>query len=135
MRPPLSSSRNRRPERAAVDAAFVRVASSKVMVSPFEFTVACRCRRLGRAFLCFRYGAAGVQAVDVLGVESEFAEDRVIVLAETRPALRPLLGDAMHLDRTGDRRGQFAAGAFERNDDVVCGELRIVDYLLRPAHG
>src|SRR5262249_33547206 len=74
---------------------------------------------LGRAFLGFRYGAACAQAVDVLGVKSQLAEDLVRVLAEIGGAPRRHLGDAVHLNRAADRRGQLAAGAFERNDDVV----------------
>ena len=42
--------------------------------------------------------------------------------------------DAMHINWTADRRGQLAAGAFERNDDIVRAQLRIIDHLFRPAH-
>ena len=36
----------------------------------------------------------------------------------------------MHLNRTADRGGQLAACAFERNDDVIQPQLRIVyDFL------
>ena len=41
----------------------------------------------------------------------------------------------MHLNRTADGRGQFAAGSFERNDDVIRSQLRIIDDFLRLTHG
>src|SRR5215813_4175878 len=62
-------------------------------------------------------------------------EDLFGVFAEVGRAPCRHLGDAMHLNRAADRRGQLAAGAFERNHDVICRQLGIVDHLLWPAHG
>src|SRR6266536_4250660 len=90
---------------------------------------------LGRAFLRFRHSAACAQPVDVLRVKSQLPEDLFGVLDETGRAPCRHLGDAVHLNRATDRRGQLASGAFERNHDVVCLQLWIVDHLLRPAYG
>src|SRR3954447_15752931 len=91
-------------------------------------------RRLRCAFLRFRRGAARAQAVDVAGAEAQLLENRLIVLSKRGRAPCRHFGDAMHLNRTADRRGQLAAGAFERNDDVIRAQLWIVDHLLRLAH-
>ena len=70
----------------------------------------------------------------LLGVEAELAENLFGVLAEAGRAPGRNLVDAMHLDRTADRRGQLVARAVERNDDLVRRQLRIVDHLLRSAN-
>ena len=70
-------------------------------------------------FFCFRHGAARVQAVDLGRAESELRENFFIVFSKCRRALCRHFGDAMHLNGTADRRGQLAACAFERNDDVI----------------
>ena len=57
------------------------------------------------------------------------------MLADSRRAPGRDLGDAVHLNRTADGRGQLLAGSFERNDDVVRSQLRIVNDFLRPTHG
>src|SRR5215469_17888082 len=89
---------------------------------------------LGRPFLRFRHGAACVQGIDALRVKSQVMEDLLGVFAEVGRAAGWYFGDAMHLDRAADRRGELAAGALERNDDVVRLELRVIDDFLRPAH-
>src|SRR5262249_4643181 len=86
-------------------------------------------------FFEFRQGAARAQAVDALRVKSQVTEDLFGVLAKAGPTPGRDLGDTVHLNRAADRRADLAAGAFERNDDVVCPQLRIVDHLLRSAHG
>ena len=91
-----------------------------------------RCRAW---FLCFRYGPAHTQAVDCFRVEPKVFENFFIVLSKRRSAPCGYFGDAMHLNRTADRRGQLAACAFERHDDVIRPQLRIVHDFLRPAHG
>ena len=57
------------------------------------------------------------------------------MLSDLRRALRRYFGDTVHLNRTADGRGQFAAGSFERNDDVIRSQLRIIDDFLRLTHG
>ena len=56
------------------------------------------------------------------------------MFAELRGALRRHLGDAVHLHRAADRRGHLVAGTFERNDDVVRAQLRVVDDVVWPLH-
>src|SRR6266852_5581575 len=90
---------------------------------------------LSRRRLGFWDGAARTQAVDVCRVEPQLLENLLVVLSELRGALCGHFGDAMHLNRTADRRGQLAAGTVERNDDVVQPQLWIGDHLLRPVHG
>src|SRR3954462_12730214 len=91
-------------------------------------------RSLRCAFLRFRRGAARAQAVDLAGAEAQLLENRLIVLSKRGRAPCRHFGDAMHLNRTADRRRQLAAGALERNDNVIRLQLRIVYPLLRPAH-
>src|SRR5712672_1269192 len=90
---------------------------------------------LRRALLCFRNGATRPQAVDFIRAEAELLENFLVVLAEVGRAACGLLCDAMHLYRAADRRGELAAGAFERNDDVIRPQLWITHDLFRPAHG
>src|SRR5579862_2597446 len=82
-----------------------------------------------------RNDAGGPQPIDVACTESELIQDFLGVLANAGRAPSRLLGHAMDLDRTADRRGQFLAGAFERNDDVVRPQLRIVDDIQWIPHG
>ena len=72
-----------------------------------------------RRIPCFRNGAARAEAVDFARTETNLSQDLLIVLAEFRGAPGRRLRHAVHLDGAADRRGQLAAGAFERNDDVV----------------
>src|SRR5262249_3230929 len=88
-----------------------------------------------RTLLGLRDGPARAQTIDILRAEPELRENLLVVLSQLRGASCRHLADAMHLNRAADRRGQLAAGAFERNDDVIRTQLRIVDDLLRPAHG
>ena len=44
-------------------------------------------------------------------------------------------GNAVHLNRTVDGRSQFLAGSFERNDDVIRSQLRIIHDFLRVTNG
>src|ERR1700722_8845532 len=89
---------------------------------------------LGRMFLCFRNRTAFKQAVDFGRAESELPENLLVVFSKLRSSLRGHLSDAMHLKRAADGGRQLAAGALERNDDVICPKLGIVDHLLRSAH-
>src|ERR1700754_1892191 len=100
-----------------------------LIVASFSVGVA----RSDRVFLCLRHGAAFAQALDAAGVEAEFAQDLLGMLAEVGRAPGRSLGDAMHRNRAADGRGQPAAGTFQRNDDAVRRQLRIVDHLLRSA--
>ena len=77
-------------------------------------------RDASRAFPRLRHGATSRRPSMLLRVKSQFPEDLVVVLAEVWRSLGRRLGDAVHLNRAGDRRGQLAAGAFERDDHVVC---------------
>src|SRR5882762_8104802 len=87
------------------------------------------------ALLCFRNGATRPQAVDFIRAEAELLENFLVVLAEVGRAAGGLLCDVVHLNRTADRRGELAAGPFERNDDVIRPQLWIIDHLLRSTHG
>src|SRR4029077_12642680 len=89
---------------------------------------------LGYFFQCFGNGTAFTQTVDFGGAKSELLENLLVVFSKLWGALRGYLGDAMHLHRTADRRCQLAAGAFERNDNVIRSQLGIIDHFLRPAH-
>src|SRR6202051_3688948 len=91
---------------------------------------------LGRrgALLRFRNGTARSEAVDFGGGESELLENLLVVFSKRRSALRSHFVHAVHLNGAADRRGQFAACAFERNDDLIRTQLRIVDDFLWPAH-
>src|SRR5262249_6698847 len=60
----------------------------------------------GRPILCFRYGPACAQGIDVVRVKPQLLEDLVVVLAECRSAPSPHFGDAMNLNRTADGRLQ-----------------------------
>src|SRR6266850_6569998 len=75
--------------------------------------------RLRRAFRCFRNGATRAQAVDFGRVESQFLENLVVVLSDFRSALCGHFGNAMHLNRTADRRSDLAARPLDRDDDVI----------------
>src|SRR6266436_1383893 len=90
--------------------------------------------KLGRMFLCFRNGTAGTQTIDFGRAKSQLPENLVVVFSNLRGACRGYLGDAMHLKRARDCGRQLAAGAIERNNDVVRPELGIVDHLLRSTH-
>src|SRR5258708_1616074 len=93
-------------------------------------------RRTSRcALLAIGNGGTGVQAVDFGGAETELLQDLVVVLADVRRPAGWRLGDAVHLDRTADGRGELAARPFERHDDLVWPQLRIIDHLLGPAYG
>ena len=74
-----------------------------------------------------------MQAVDFGRTEPELLEDLAIVFTEIRSTPRRRLFYPMHLNGTADRRGQLAACSFERNDDVIGPQLRIVDDFLGPA--
>jgi hypothetical protein len=91
-------------------------------------------RTLRRAFLGVRSGTTRAQAIDFVGAEAQLSEDFPIMLAKRWGTLCRHFGDAMHLNRAADRRGELAARPFERNDDVIGAQLRIVDHLLRLAY-
>src|SRR4051812_22786779 len=69
---------------------------------------------LRRAVLGVRSGTACAQAIDFGGAETELFENLFIMLAKRRGALCWHFGDAMHLNRAADRRGELAPGPFER---------------------
>src|SRR6266550_1566171 len=79
--------------------------------------------------------ATRAQAFDFFHVEAEFLENLFVMFADFRCAFRRNFGHAVHLNRTANRRGQLIAGSFQRNDDVIGSQLRIIDDLLRIAHG
>src|SRR5258706_2638190 len=81
-----------------------------------------------------RNRAARAQGIDFARLEAELLENLLAVLAQGWSAPRRHLRDALHLNRTADRRRQADAGALERNDDVVRLQLWIADHLLRPPH-
>src|ERR1700738_4138682 len=91
--------------------------------------------RLRRTLPWLRNGPARAQSIDLDRIESQLLENLRVVLTDVGGSRCRFLDDAMHLDRAADRGRQFAAGPFERNDDVVRAQLRIVDHLFRPAHG
>jgi hypothetical protein len=78
--------------------------------------------------------AARTEAVDFGGGEPELLENLLVLFSKRRSALRSHFRHALHLNGAADRRGQFAACAFERNDDLIRTQLRIVDDFLWPAH-
>src|SRR5712671_6358516 len=84
--------------------------------------------------LCLRNGTARMQTIDFGRAESELPENFLVVFSNLWGALCGYLGDTMHLKRARDGGRQLAAGAIERDDDVVRLELRILDHLLRPTH-
>src|SRR5262249_12064072 len=65
--------------------------------------------RLRRVSLCCRSCAARTQAVDFGRTEAQLFQDLPIMLSELRRAPRRHLGDAVHLNRATDRRGELAA--------------------------
>src|SRR5262245_10331828 len=79
--------------------------------------------------LDFRHRTVGAQVIDAISVKSQVTQDLIGVLAEVGSTPGRNLGDTVQLNRAADRRSQLAAGAFERNHDVVCRQLRIVDHL------
>src|SRR6476620_7257240 len=83
---------------------------------------------------CSRNSATRLQAIDLGRTESELLENLFVVFSKRRSALRGHFRHAVHLNGTADRRGQFAACAVERNDDLIRTQLRIVDDFLWPAH-
>src|SRR5258706_15977159 len=85
-------------------------------------------------FLCFRNGTARTQTIDLSRAKSELPENLLVVFSNLWGALRGHFGDAMHLKRAADCGRQLAATTIERNDDVVCLDLGIVDHLLRRTH-
>src|SRR5437868_8831087 len=60
-------------------------------------------------FRCFRNCAACAQAIDFGYVESQLLQNLLVVLADIRRALCGHFGDAVHLNRTADRRSNLAA--------------------------
>src|ERR1700680_3784288 len=64
-----------------------------------------------RRLLFCRHGTARVQCVDFTRAESDLLEDLLVVCSQRRGSPRRHLGDAMHLNRTADRRAQLAACA------------------------
>src|SRR5216684_7324397 len=53
------------------------------------------------------------------------------MLADSRCAPGGYFSNPVHLNRTADGRGQLLAGSFERYDDVIRSQLRIINDFLR----
>src|ERR1700721_2615323 len=75
-----------------------------------------------------------MQTNDFGHAESKLPENLLVVFSNLWGALCGHFGDAMHLKRAADGGRQLAAGATERNNDVIGLELGIVDNFLRPTH-
>src|SRR5258708_40197193 len=82
-----------------------------------------------------RDGTARAEALDFGGTEPELFENLFVMFAERRGALGRHFRDAVHLNGAADRRCQFAARPFERNDDVIRSQLWIFNDFLWAAHG
>src|SRR5882762_2838792 len=80
------------------------------------------------------YHATLEEAVDLFRVEAQLLENLFIVFAKFRGSFCSFLVNAVHLNRTADRRCELAAGAFKRNDDLIRSKLWVVDYLFGAAH-
>src|SRR5271154_2826588 len=78
-----------------------------------------RLRPLRRAFLCFRNGAALAQAVDFARAKAQFLENRLVVFSKSWGPLGRDFRNAVHIDRTADRRGELATRSFQGAADVV----------------
>src|SRR6476646_5921209 len=137
----FSSTRRMLPERSAIISSMVNFLccachffSVSDLMLPNAGTIR-RCDRLRHTLLGFRSRSARTQAVDFALAEAQLLQDFLVVLAESGSAPCRHFGNAVDLDRTADRRCQLAAGTFERNDDIVRAQLRIIDHLMRPAHG
>src|SRR5580658_4582968 len=57
------------------------------------------------------------------------------MFANSRRAPGRHLSNTVYLNRTADGGGQLLARSFERNDDVIRSQLRIIHDFLRFAHG
>src|SRR5580692_11167275 len=90
---------------------------------------------LGYLGLRFRDGAARPQVADFLCVEAELLENLFVVLSDFGGAPCGDINNASYLNWTADGRLQLTARAFERDDDVVEAQLRVVYHLLRLTHG
>src|SRR5260370_27661172 len=78
--------------------------------------------------------AARTQACDVVICESKFLQHFFVVLADSRRAPGRYFSNTVHLNRTADGRGQLLASSFERNNDVIRSQLRIINDFLRLTH-
>src|ERR1700693_1821911 len=82
-----------------------------------------------------RDSATGTWACDVATCESKLLQHLIVVLDDARRPPGRHFRNSVLLNGTADGRGQLFAGTFERNDDVVRSQLRIVNDFLRPTHG
>jgi len=82
---------------------------------------------LDRMLLCFRNGAACIQAIDFGCIKSQLTENLLVVLSNLWGARGSYLGNTMHLNGAADRGCQFATGTLERNNDVIRLKLWIGD--------
>src|SRR6478672_8736451 len=94
----------------------------------------CYCSWFGCWLSWFRDDAARAQALNFLCVEPELFENFLVVFSQLRRALCRYFCDAVHLNRTTDCKFQVFSRAFERHNDVVSLQLRILDDVLRIAH-
>src|SRR5258708_27459065 len=76
-----------------------------------------------------------MQCVDFTRAKPELLENLLVVFSQRRSASGRLLGDAVHLNGTADRRAQLAARTVKRNDNVVQAQLWILDNFLWTPHG
>src|SRR5450432_4822470 len=82
-----------------------------------------------------RNRAVGTQACDVVICEAKFLQHFIVVLANSRRAPSRYFGNTVHLNGAADGRGQLLAGSFERNDDVIGSQLRIIYDFVRVTNG
>src|SRR5882762_9292561 len=80
-------------------------------------------------------GTARQQCTDIARAEAEFLQNSLVVLSEGRGAPSRHLFDAMHLYWAADGGSQLAGGTFQRHNNVIERQLRIIDDFLRTAHG
>src|SRR6201987_384542 len=81
-------------------------------------------------------GSTGrAQPCDVVTCESKFLQHFIVVLADSRRAPGRYFSNTVYLNGTADGRGQLLASSFERNDDVIRSQLRIINDFLRLTHG
>jgi hypothetical protein len=84
----------------------------------------------GFDWLCTRDRAAHAQTVDFVISKTELFQNFIVMLADSRRAPGRYFRNTVHLNRTADGRGQLLAGSFERNDDVIRSQLRIINDFL-----
>src|SRR5262245_16288221 len=100
-------------------------ATRRRLAAPWSIMGQLLCLR-GRVLRRPRQRAAVTQALDGGRVEPEFRQDLRIVLTELGRAPGRFLGDAADLEWAADSGRERVARAFQRNNDVVGSDLRIL---------